>query len=74
MPERGAVVIRAGMPRWTEEAKLAYQVCTGRARIGPEAAREIAQRIEEAHGFWDFSRLTDVPLSAEEVDRVVGGP
>jgi hypothetical protein len=36
----------------TEYDRLADLVVLGRARIGPDAAREIAQRIERQGGFW----------------------
>ena len=36
----------------TASEHLHEQVRTGRVRIGPEAAREIARRIEDQGGFW----------------------
>jgi hypothetical protein len=39
---------------WTEHRRLMYQVREGKVRIGPDAAREIAKRIERQHGFWDY--------------------
>lgn len=42
---------------WTDVDRLWLQVDTGQVRIGPDAAREIARRIEKGHGFWDRSRL-----------------
>lgn len=41
--------------RLTEEDRLRNQVLSDKVRIGPEAAREIARRIEQQHGFWDFT-------------------
>lgn len=32
--------------------KLRREVILGKVRIGPEAAREIARRVEDAGGFW----------------------
>lgn len=48
---------RARMPVWTAEDRLDFQISQGRVRVGPDAAREIARRVEERHGFWDLSRL-----------------
>lgn len=50
-----------------EADQLAVDVQTRRCRIGPEAAREIAQRIEGQHGFWDYeerraARMRDAVL------------
>jgi hypothetical protein len=43
-----------GLRPATEQQKLDDQVgLFSKARIGPDAAREIARRIEEEHGFWD---------------------
>lgn len=33
---------------------LGEQLLFRRCRIGHEAAREIARRIQDQHGFWDF--------------------
>lgn len=38
----------------TELQKSEIDVYTGRCRIGPDAAREIARRIQGDHGFWDY--------------------
>lgn len=37
-----------------EADKVHIEVAMGRCRIGPEAAREIARKIERQHGFWDY--------------------
>jgi hypothetical protein len=43
-----------GLRPATQTRKLKDEVeLFGKARIGPDAAREIARRIEEEHGFWD---------------------
>lgn len=36
----------------TEFKRLGNQVTLGWARIGPDAARKIARRIEDQGGFW----------------------
>lgn len=38
----------------TEIERLATDLYTGRCRAGREAAREVAARITEQHGFWDY--------------------
>lgn len=38
----------------TEVDKLEEQLLFRRCRIGQDAAREIARRVEDGHGFWDF--------------------
>lgn len=38
----------------TETEKLEMQLLFRRCYIGPDAAREIAHRVESEHGFWDF--------------------
>lgn len=37
-----------------EVDQLAVKVATGSCRVGPEAAREIARKVEDQHGFWDY--------------------
>jgi hypothetical protein len=34
--------------------KLNNQLILGQCRIGRNAAREIAERVTQEHGFWDF--------------------
>lgn len=34
--------------------RLETQLIRGQYRIGREAARDIAEKITEEHGFWDF--------------------
>jgi hypothetical protein len=38
----------------TEVDRLADQLTLGQYRVGPEAARDIAERVTGEHGFWDF--------------------
>lgn len=38
----------------TEWEKLDNQLILGQCRIGEEAARDIARRITNQHGFWDY--------------------
>lgn len=38
----------------TEMERLECQLIRGQYRVGPEAAREIARRVTDDHGFWDF--------------------
>lgn len=49
----------ASLVATTEAERLQTDVYTGRVRIGPEAAREIARTIEDGHGFWDFEQRRD---------------
>jgi hypothetical protein len=47
---------RRALRPWTDWERLRYQINEGRVRVGPEAAREIAKRIERQHGFWDLRK------------------
>lgn len=38
----------------TQTDVLEEQLLFRRCRVGNEAARDIARRVEAAHGFWDF--------------------
>lgn len=40
----------------TEPERLECQLIRGQYRVGPEAARDIARRITDEHGFWDFKQ------------------
>lgn len=40
----------------TDSTRVINQIASGRVRADPAAAREIAQRIEEEGGFWDFEK------------------
>lgn len=56
----------------TEVDVLEEQVLFRRCRIGRDAAREIARRVEGGHGFWDFeSRKATSMKSTEGVDAEV---
>lgn len=63
----------------TESERLECDVAHGRCRIGADAAREIARRIEGEHGFWDFEerkavncRIITLPLPDSAENQVVG--
>lgn len=40
--------------RPTDAHRIISQITRGTVRVGPDAAREIARRIEAQHGFWDL--------------------
>lgn len=52
-PQYNAFRSHLRRPR-TEAERLGYQIAAGKVRVGPDAARAIARRIEQQHGFWDF--------------------
>lgn len=58
-PEYKVYRSRVLRPR-TEVERLEYQIQEGKVRVGEEAAREIARRIEGQHGFWDFEQRREV--------------
>lgn len=43
------------LERLTEEKRLTLQIAADQAAVGPDAARKIARRIEDQHGFWDYN-------------------
>lgn len=43
-------------PYRTEVDVLNEQLLFGKCRVGRDAAREIARRVEAGHGFWDFDQ------------------
>lgn len=52
----------------TELERLEDQLILRQYRVGPDAARTIAQRIEKGHGFWDYEerKLDQVSESPSE--------
>ena len=50
----------------TQAEVLEEQLLFRRCRIGRDAARDIAQRVEAGHGFWDFEERKRAALEAEK--------
>jgi hypothetical protein len=48
------MAIDISMQPRTAVEKLADDLLFRRCRIGRDAAREVAQRVQDGHGFWDF--------------------
>lgn len=49
-------LFKGSVGRPTDSKRITDQIANRVVRVGPDAAREIAQRIERQHGFWDFER------------------
>jgi uncharacterized protein (UPF0210 family) len=54
IPKEGISNRALAKTRNEEFDRLVNQVVLGKVRVGPDAARDIARRIEEEHGFWDY--------------------
>jgi hypothetical protein len=59
----------------TPAERLDNQVTLGQCRIGNEAARAIARRVTDEHGFWDYEerKLAQQSQPARSVLTVIHG-
>ena len=60
----------------TPAQRLGNQITLGQCRIGNEAARAIARRVTDEHGFWDFEerkRASQVQVERPMLTVIHGG-
>lgn len=58
-------LFKGSVNRPTDSKRIKNQIANHTVRVGPDAAREIALRIEDRHGFWDFD---DRRRAASEIE------